>query len=132
MKFLDTVNKKLQLLGEQEMGGLNAPQTPGSANPADATSPADQQQQPPLTPEEVDQQGKLKESDREADKELCLQVLQSLLEKIKDKIRGLGGKDAVEIADHLNGLYNTLSDRAGEEDLKVKLKAVLSEIQNKF
>ena len=127
MKFLDTVNKKLQLLGEQEMGGLNAPQIPGSANPADATAPADQQQ-PQLTSDQVDQQGKDKEADREADKELCLQVVKNLLEKVKEKISNVGGEDGRRIGGVLDGLHDRINRREGE--LSEILKGILSTIKN--
>lgn len=131
MKFLDTVNKKLQLLGEQEMGGLNAPQTPGSANPADATAPADQQQQPPLTPEEVDQQGKDEEGNRDADKELCLQVVKNLLEKVKEKIRSsVGGEEGQRLGNILDKLYVQVERREGE--LNQLLNSVLNTIQNEL
>ena len=126
MKFIDTVNKKLQLLSEVGPGAQQ-PQAPGSAEPADATAPQEQQAPTPL---QVDQQGKDEEGARKADKELCLQVVTSLLEKIKDKIRALGSNTGVEIADKLNDIYNSLNKREG--DLNTILSSTLNTIKNEL
>ena len=126
MKFLDTVSKKLQLLGEQGPD-MQQPQAPGSAEPTDATAP--QAQQAP-TPEEVDQQGRDEQGDRDADKELCLQIVKNLLEKVKEKIRSMGGEEGQRSGDILDRLYIQIERREG--DLNSMLNSVLNTIQNEL
>ena len=126
MKFLDTVSKKLQLLGEQGPD-MQQPQAPGSVEPADATAP--QAQQAP-TPEEIDQQGKDEQGDRDADKELCLQIVKNLLEKVKEKIRSMGGEEGQRSGDILDRLYIQIERREG--DLNSMLNSVLNTIQNEL
>ena len=125
MKFLDTVQKKLQLLGEQ--GPDMQQQAPGSVNPSDATAP--QEQQAP-TPGEVDQQGKNEQGERDADKELCVQIVKNLLEKVKEKIRSMGGEEGQRAGDVLDRLYIQVERREGE--LNTMLSSILNTIQNEL
>lgn len=126
MKFLDTVNKKLQLLSEQE--GFETPQAPGMADPADATAPANVQAAADdmPSPEDVDESGKEEEGSREAEKELCVQIVLNLVSKIVEKIRS-SDEDGRRQAVILDKIIELLKNRSGE--LKEILLNVNSETQ---